>query len=218
MGTILASAIIDKVEADLEDSSNTTWSATTHLANLNEAMKKIVFYKPDTYIVRSAVALVAGCKQALAVGETGLLEITRNMGSDGLTPGNVITLIEKAVMDAVLPSWMTVTTAAGACLHYMYDTKDPRVFYVYPGRTSSAWYVEMARWSTPINIASGEAITLDDSYEDTIMKFMKARAWEKKRQDLYGAYLRLFLEDLGIRDQREVNDDPNKKPVKGGLP
>ncbi len=220
MGTILAQVIVDKVEAILQDPSHLVaqWTEAFHLANLNEAQKQIVVLKPDTYVVRGSVLLVTGSKQALAAGEIALIEISRNMGTDGLTAGNAITLVDKAVMDAVLPSWMTVTTA-GAILHYMYDIKDPKVFYIYPGRPASpAWYVEMARSSTPADIAIGTAITLDDAYETAIQYWMLYKAYLIKRKDIASGFYAQFKEALGIRDQREETDNPNLKPIKGGTP
>jgi len=216
MGTILASAIIDRVEALLEDSSNGWWSAAFHLASLNEAQRKIVILKPDTNTVLASLQLVAGVKQTIPVDGIMLESLRMNMPSSGATRGTPITLVDRAILDAVLPSW-TLATPSPTVVHYMYDLKSPTVFYVYPPQPSSSMgYVEEEYAQLPANIASTVAITLDDSLEEAIKHFMMFKAYESKKPQLATGYWSMFLSDLGLTEQREEADDPNVKAEKGG--
>lgn len=218
MGTLTAQAIIDKTEVILQDPSNLTWAETDHLTNLIDGIREICKIKPDAYITNAPVQLVAGAKQSAPAGASLILDITRNMGITGTTPGDAITLIDRAVMNAVLPGWNTATAAA-TVIHWMYDPKDPKVFYVYPPQPGTATgYVEMECMAQPAAIIISAAIPIDDDYENALLNFMLYRAWLKKQPQLASGYWSLFLSDLGADKQAEDAENPNLKPIKGGTP
>lgn len=217
MGTLTAQSIIDKVEATLQDTGNNTWTEAEHLENLNDAIERICILRPDAYVVTAPVQLAAGAKQALPAGGTFLKDIIRNMGADGNTSGNAVTLVGRAEMSAALPGWMAATANA-TVIHWIYDPKDDaKAFYVYPPQpVTGMGYVEMRYCAVPAAIAIGVAIPIDDNYENAIMLFMLHRAWLKKQPALAGGFLSMFMTDLGLGEERKKEDDPNKAPEKGG--
>jgi hypothetical protein len=218
MGTLIAQAIIDKAEGILQDTTNITWLEADHLINLNDGIRKICEFKPDAYITIAAVQLAAGTRQSAPSGAKEILDISCNMGVAGTTRGDVITLVDRAVMNAALPGWNSVT-ASPTVIHWMYDVKDPKVFYVYPPQPTSAMgYVEMECMSTPAAILIGAAIPIDDGNENALLNFLLYRAWLKKQPAQAAGYWTLFLADLGITDQAEDKNDANQKPIKGGTP
>ena len=218
MGTLTAQAIIDKTEAFLQDPTNLTWLEADHFTNLLDGIREICKIKPDAYITNATVQLVAGAKQSAPAGASLILDITRNMGTSGTTPGDAVTLVDRAVMNAVLPGWNTATAAA-TVVHWMYDPKDPKVFYVYPPQPgTSMGYVEMECMAQPAPIIISAAIPIDDDYENALFNFMLYRAWLKKQPQLATGFWSLFLSDLGIDKQAEDADNPNLKPIKGGTP
>lgn len=177
MGTILASAIIDRVEALLNDSGNDRYNATTDLLVwLNEAQKEAVKISPPIYVTTANVQLVAGIKQALPTGGFLLIDVTRNMGVAGATPGTPIKIVEKDDLTDMLPTWMTAT-AAVPTIHYMYSKDNPEIFYVYPGQPASPQYVEISYVKPPADIAAGAAITINDIYVNEIMNYMFYKAY-----------------------------------------
>ena len=68
MGTILASAIVDKAEIILLDDTNVRWASTELLAYLNEGQRAIVLLKPDTNVTTDSYPLVEGTKQSIPDG------------------------------------------------------------------------------------------------------------------------------------------------------
>lgn len=218
MGTLTGQNITDKAAGLLQDINHLTWLEADLLLYLNDGVRQIVVKKPDANPVNAVVQLVAGSKQAIPSGGLAMMDITRNMGAAGLTPGNNITLVDKAVLGAVLPNW-TGVTASATVIHWIYDQKDPKVFYVYPPQPGTGMgYVEMVYSAVPGAIVIGAVIPIDDGYENALLNFILYRAWLKKQPALAQGYWNLFLSDLGLREKEEDENDPNRKPTKGGTP
>ncbi len=138
MGTITGNELITRTVNQLQDPDHVRWSMAELLDFLHDAQRDIVMRKPDAYTKSvSTVLTVSETKQSLPSDAILLLDITRNMGTDGSTPGRVPTRIEKPVMDQQWPNWMTDTGAAEV-QHYMYDEKDPSNFYIYPPQPASS--------------------------------------------------------------------------------
>lgn len=217
MGTLTAQSTIDKVVGILQDPLHATWLEADLLAYYNDGTREIVVLKPDANVVNASVQLVAGAKQAIPAGGIAIVDITTNMGA-GTTRGNAITLVDKAILGAVLPGWASATPAA-TVIHWIFDPKDPKVFYVYPPQPATAMgYVEMLYSVPPAAVAIGAVSPIDDGYENALINFILYRAWLKKQPALATGYWNLFLSGLGLREQQEAQDDPSRKPAKGGTP
>ena len=173
MGTILSSAVVNETELMLNDEGNDEFDADDLFTCLKTAQRIISLIKPDVSVTNAAVVCVAGVKQSLPAGGTHLNHILRNMGTAGTTLGAVIPLVERDELDAIKPGWAT-ETASATVKAYMYDPKDPKVFYVYPAQPSSAFgYVQMSYAVTPADPATiAAAITLDDVYALVLIQLM----------------------------------------------
>jgi hypothetical protein len=182
MPTILASAIIDKAEVILQDTTNVRWTADELLGWLNDAQREIALIKPDASVKTIAVLLSSGTKQTLGSGTTGdaimLLKVIRNMGTTGSVPGNAIRVVSGEILDAQRPAWHTETSAAAA-VHFIYDPRNPKQFYVYPPNTGTGW-VEIMYSCSPANVAAvGNTITVDDVFSNAILDYILYRAYSK---------------------------------------
>lgn len=229
MGSILASTIATRASALLSDTSNDRWSSAELLTYINDAEKEICMVKPDAYIVNVAYQLVAGSKQSIPDGTASyqdpssntiaagiqLLDITRNMGTDGATPGNIITIVEMEHLDMAYPGWHN-ETASATVIHYMFRDTDPKRFYVYPKQPSASMgWIEIVMAAIPTEISAiGNAINLDDIYQNTILNFVMHKAFMKDaefaaNQRLAANYYDLFLKGLMGKEGREKADDPN---------
>jgi len=193
-----ASVLIDEVEQDLLDDDNDRWSADEHLANLNASEKLLVYLLPTAFVTTGVYQLVAGSRQSLPDGSSSypnpsavdlpqaieLVNITRNMGTDGATPGNAIVPIDKEVLDQMLPNWHAYT-ADDEIDHCVMDPRDKNKFWVFPPQpdTGMGW-VEAVYSSVPPDIEkSGESydvnINLDDIYAEPLKHCMKFKAYLK---------------------------------------
>lgn len=215
MATITAGDNIDKAEIILMDTSNTRWGESELLGWHNDGQREIVVYKPDACVTNDAVQLSAGIKQSLPSGGIILIDIPRNMGTDGSTPGRSVTLVDKAILDAVNPDWPSATASA-TVKHYMHDPRDPLNFYVYPPQPdSNQGYVEEVYTDTPDDCATtGDTISVADIYANALINYILFRAYAKdadydandeRVRSAWGA----FLNSLGVQEQKEAQINPN---------
>lgn len=177
MGTILGTTIEAKIRADVFDTGEDRFTDATILSWLNEGQKMAAILKPDVNITTTAVQLAEGTKQSLGTGAIGLKEITRNMGTDGSTPGAPVYAVDMDRFARRNRNWYAADASATVQV-YMYDPENPLVFFVYPPQPSSSQgYVEMVRQMLPTNITGiGNAINIGDEYEAALYQYGMYRA------------------------------------------
>ena len=215
MGTILAQTIVDSCSAELRDLRGVEFTVTTLLGFFNDGQKAICILKPSSLVKNEAVKLVAGAKQSIPAGGTALIDIVRNMGADGLTVGNSITVADRKVLEAFLPGW-SMGTGNAVVKNFMFDEHDQRTYYVYPPQpAASQGYVEIAYGLFPTDIAIGTAITLDDIYVTVLKDYIMYRALRGKYEEIATSRLNAFYQALGVKGKREIIDSPNTEQTKG---
>jgi len=215
--SITAQSVVDDAELILMDSDNDHWTEAELFGYLKDGEKETAIHKPDIYIINDDVVLVEGTRQSLPSGAIHLIDIVRNMGTNGSTIGDVITLIDKKSFDAIDRSWHKATASA-TVEHFMFDSRDPTRFYVYPPQPSSSFgYVDMIYASIPPTISAiSSNINLDDIYKHVLVNYLLYRAYSKD-VDISadgGAkatfYYKMFLQGLGVKDQKEEADAPKR--------
>ena len=99
---MLASVILAQVAEILTDATKVTWTDSQLIAWLNDAQLNVVLLRPDAQSELTTLRLKPGTvEQQLALGALRLLTVSHNMGIDGITPGDVINLVERGVKDAL---------------------------------------------------------------------------------------------------------------------
>ena len=218
--------LVDKAEILFDDTGNDDLSADNWFSFLKSAQRQAVIIKPDISVTTAAVVLVEGTKQSLPTGAIMLIDIIRNMGAAGTTPGTPIFPVDKDIINVVNPAWHTDTGAA-TVKFYVYDKKNPLVFYVSPPQPAAAFgYVEMAYSVTPADPAGiGSAITLGDIYETILIDLMlyyaysinadqSQFAWERSKVHWNNAVMALGRKDLKEEmDSPRAKDEIQNKPV-----
>jgi len=223
--SVTATTIIANVDVDLKDVDSSGAAAYQQfleadlLDYLNAAEGAIVMLKPDASVTTASSTLAAGTKQSLPTGGILLMDIYRNMGvSPGTTPGTTIVRVDIKVKNAIDPAWHTATAAA-VVQEYMYDSNNPKVFWVSPPQPSSGFgYVEMAYSKIPTKIAStATAINLDDIYEEPIRAYMMHRALAKLADQSPQAaqrsaeWLNVFLRLMGQKESAKIYYGADRK-------
>lgn len=228
MPTILASAIIDKAEIILQDTTNVRWTSDELLGWLNDAQREITLAKPETSVKTTAVLLAAGTKQTLGSGSTAdaimLLKVIRNMGTNGTTAGNAVRVVSGEILDAQRPGWHAETSTSSV-QHVVYDPRNPKQYYVYPPNTGTG-YVEVMYSCTPVNVATvGSTITVDDVFANAIMDYILYRAYSKDVEYAGNAqravaHYTAFANSLGLNTQNIATHNPNleQAPFNPNLP
>lgn len=150
MGTILGAEIIGRAALELQDTNFVRWSVAEHLLALEDGQRQIVLRKPDAYSKNvNLILTVSATRQTLPSDGIMLLDIVKNMGTDGETPGKAITRTEKAIMDSQYPDWH-IAAASSVVRHFMYDERDPVHFYVYPPQPATdPGYIEIIYSASP---------------------------------------------------------------------
>lgn len=211
MGTVLASKILADVGILINETTPSKWPDSERLKWLNLGQRAAAILKPDISVSTSTIILIAGTKQTLGATATQLIKITRNMGIDGATPGDIIPKIEMELLDRINPSWHTATAAA-TIESYMYDVDiDPKTFYVSPPQPTSGFgYVEKIEATTPVDISAvGSAINIDDIYEGALVAvtaalcLSKLSAHSTEAQSTARGFFDTFTSMLGRKDQAE---------------
>jgi len=143
---------------------------------LNDAQVAIAKYVPTACARLDTIKLKPGALQSLesiaaadckpADGSTpaapilgnGLLKALNNMGTDGLTVGRMVRLIEQDRLDAYDPEWMLASKASATVQEVMYDPADPRHFLVNPPVPSApAVWLRVSYTAQPLRITDGGA-------------------------------------------------------------
>ena len=161
---------------------------------------------------------------------TQLLGIARNMGSNGTTPGKVVRVVQREILDSQSPSWHMVSGAE--VRQFCYDPSTPLYFYVSPGvpPTGAVW-VEASYTAQPARFpntgvpgselyaydgASTVKLHVRDEFIDDVVNYIVARAYMKNAQfagndQKANTFTSLFTGSLNAKVQALTGHNPNLK-------
>ena len=215
MATILASALITNVSTVLQDVTNVRWPTAELLTWVNDGQREIALYKPNAFIINAAVQLVAGTKQTLPSTAVSLVDVVRNLGTSGSTPGRAIRTVSREILDAQTPYWHNAATAAEV-IHFTYTPLDLKHFYVYPPQPASGQnQVELIYVASPTDATLSSVISLDDVYVTALMDYTLYRAYSKDAEyaantTLAAAYYQQFMAIVQGKVASENVSNPNQ--------
>jgi hypothetical protein len=213
MGTILASAIINKAANQLTDSTNVRWTRAELLGWLNDGQRQIVLMTPASTNKVQVVQLVAGTRQSIPTDGWTLLEVIRSMGFDGLKPGRAIRLASQEVLDAYNPNWHSATPSP-VPQSYLFNLQDQTAFYVYPPNTGTG-YVQINYSAVPADLPSeSTAISVSNVFQTALLDYILYRACSKDAEyapglQLASGYLTAFMATMGQKEKSELSNSPN---------
>lgn len=200
---LAAKSIIKRCIDILQDSTSVRWPTEELVRYLNDGQREVALYRPDALVRNITASLVAGTRQTLP-GTDGskLIEIIRNNTTNSKKS---MRLVNREILDAQTPGWHDIT-GQQELLHYMYDPRDPTVYYVYPPALTTS-KVDLVYSVYPLDIAepiagslySDVSGTLDvpDIYGNIIQDYIMYRAYTKdseyagnaqRAQAHYGAF------------------------------
>ncbi len=109
MPTVTAGAIVERARQMLWDVESVRWTEEALLGFLNAGQGAIVLARPEAFAKNVAFVMAAGTKQALPADGVRLVDVVRNLGIDGLTPGRSVRIVEREVLDSQRPDWHAET-------------------------------------------------------------------------------------------------------------
>lgn len=212
MGTVTVQSILDRAVVILQDTTNVRWPLTELLPWVTDATREIVIFKPSAFPKNESMLLSAGTKQTIPSTGVQLLDVVRNMGTGGNTPGKAIRLIEREVLDAGSPDWHS-STASTTTRHYTYEENDPKTFYVWPPATGTS-YAEIVYSAAPPAAVLGGTLAIDDIYQGAVLDYVLYRAYQKDAEyaadpQRAASHYQAFVTAVGGREKAEKTQTPN---------
>jgi hypothetical protein len=183
---VTVQSVIDRVQATLQDTTGVRWPVVNELVLwINDAQREIALLKPDASAKNLTIALEEGTKQTIPSDGNRLLKVVRNMSAlvDGVGR-RAVRLVSREVLDAQTPDWHDPLITGDAAhtsviKHYVYDEANPRNFYVYPGVSGSASYIEIVYSANPNTVAQGDSLDIPDIYANAVMNYVLYMAYMK---------------------------------------
>lgn len=215
---ISAQSLIRRVIETLQDNTSIRWPVAELVRYLNDGQREVVLYRPDSMVTNATVSCVAGTKQALPANGAKLIEVVRNATG----AKKAVRLTNREILDAHTPGWHNLPGSVDV-LHYMYDPRDPRVFYVYPPATASA-QLDIVYSAYPTDItepADGALYTavtgnicLPDIYGNVLQDYILYRAYTKDSEYAGNAaraqaHYAAFTNAMGVEIKATVAVGPN---------
>lgn len=209
------SDVISRVRSILNDADNTgyRWTDQELIDAINDAQGLIAINRPDCFPVSAVVSLAAGSKQTIPTGGYRLLDVIRNMASDGVTPGRAIRPTDRDTLDAYDPYWHT-NTKKSEVKNSVYDERNPTAFWVNPPAVAGT-KAEILYAKRPTTLtATSDDLAIADAYFEGVVLFTLFRAYSKEADyggnaQLAGNYLSLFASLMGIKLQKDVAFGPS---------
>lgn len=171
--TITAQSLVQRIVDISQDKTSVRWPVNEIIRAINDAQREIILYRPDAMVTNAALPLSIGTKQTLPTNATKLIDVVRNTG------GGAIRQINREILDAQTPGWHSVPGVLKP-VHYMYDIRDPKVFYVYQPATAGA-SLDIVYSSVPTDISEVSEgslygavtgnISVPDIYANAIVDF-----------------------------------------------
>lgn len=212
MATITVSSVLARCAVLLQDPTNIRWPQAELLDWLNDGQREIALYKPNAFVKNQSKQLSAGTKQSLPADGVSLLDVVRNMGANGTTPGNAIRAVAREILDSQTPGWHA-SAAAAAAKHFVYSVLDPKNFYVYPPNDGTG-QVEIIYVAAPADATLQSTITLDDIFVTALVNYVMYRAYSKDAEFAANAtaaqaYYQAFQGNLAGKAGAEAASNPN---------
>lgn len=242
MPSTLVKDLLYRVSVQLHDVSPqfVRWTERELVSWLNDGQRAIAKYLPYSCVRVDSIKLRPGTKQSIESIASGdivpgdgssatqvfgimIQAITRNMGSNGTTPGRVIRLIDRETLDASYPGWHLAANA-GAPTQYCFDPRTPKIAYVSPPVPSTGTYwAEFNYLADPPPItgsgfgfdgSSAVKVSIDDRYVDDLVNYILARAYMKDAEyaedvSLSGIHTNLFVQSLNAQVAGLTGVNPN---------
>jgi hypothetical protein len=211
---MLVSAAIGKASILIQDISAVRWPEAELVGWLNDGQRETVQHRHDASVLNSSITLASNVtRQALPAGSIALLNISRNMGVDGLTPGAPIKKIERTWLDALIPGWGS-EVGSTVIKNYISNPLDPKHFDVYPRphattvvQVDALICVQPADCALP-SVTPTAVLTLADEYANALINYIVFRALSKDTeagdQQRAGGYFGLFMAGLGIKSKSDA--------------
>lgn len=184
---------------------------------LNAAIRQVALVRPDSVASTGALRLAPGASQRVPASSTTLLDIVRNLGADGATPGNPIVQVSKEA--SMVYDWKRTGATVEA---YQYDAlDDPSVFRVFPAVPASkpVWVEVVTSLVPPVVSSPNDVVPLASSFAGPLEHWMlyQVLAGDNSASNLSKAqqHWQAFYQALGVKIQSDMQFMPRVGRTEG---
>lgn len=220
---IAAQSIVRRAFDIIQDTTAVRWPTNELVRYLNDAQREVAMYRPDAMSTNTTMTCVAGSRQsigALTPAGVKLINVVRNSASGGTK--RAVRLIEREILDSQNPTWHALTGAIDA-VHYMFDPRDPKTFYVYPPALVTT-QLDVVYSALPTDItepADGSTYTavtgnlsVPDIFANAVLDYILYRAYSKDSEYAGNAqraagHYQAFANSMGIEVKGLLAASPN---------
>ena len=184
---IAAQSTIRRCVETLQDTTSIRWTVAELVRYLNDGQREIIIHRPDATVTNASQALAAGSRQTIPSNGTKLMDVVRNTGGNK----RAIRLCAREILDAGVPGWHNLAGVT-EIVHFMFDPRDPKTFYVYPPAAASGASVELVYSALPTDVTEPAAgtdytavsgnISVPDIYGNALQDYILYRAYMKDAQ------------------------------------
>ena len=226
---IAAQSIIRRAVETLQDTTSIRWPVSELVRYLNDGQREVVLYRPDSMVTNTTLTCTAGSKQSLPANGAKLIEVVRNAAAAGTK--RAVRMVNREILDAQTPGWHSIPGTVDA-LHFMYDPRDPKTFYVYPPALATT-QLDIVYAAYPADVtepADGAlytavtgSISLPDIYGNALLDYVLARCFMKDSEyagnaQRAQAHYQLFATALGVELKGTMSFAPTaKNALSGGV-
>jgi len=205
---------------DILNDANVRWTDAELLRWTSQGQKAIALLRPDATAQIKNLILVAGTRQTLSGSDIQLLDIIRNMGASGTTPGRPVSLVEREFLDTQI-NWHTGTPAA-YIRNFAYDERSPRDFWCYPPATAGIQVQATVSVEPAAVTALNNTLAIPSIFDSALMDFVLYRSFQKGatvgNQSRASVHLQSFGAALGQEAMAKIAASPNSFNIGGVSP
>ena len=218
---LTAQSIVRRVVDTLQDTTSVRWPIAELVRYLNDGQREVILYRPDASIKNATVTCVVGPKQSLPADGAKLIDILRNSATG--SNNSSVRLVPREILDTQIPNWYSITGNIST-VHYTYDPRDPKVFFVYPPALVTT-KVDITYSAYPTDVTEPAAgadytdvtgnIDLPDIYGNIVLDYILYRAYTKDSEyagnaQRAQAHYQALGNALGVEMQGLVGVTPKK--------
>lgn len=248
-GTVTVRETLRRVSVLLQDINTQfyRWAESELVDWLNDGQAAIAKYLPQAGARVDSFKCATGSLQSIAsipaanlipsdgvslsapVQGNALLDVLCNMGSDGMTEGAAVRVVDRKALDAQSPTWRAAAQSGTTVRGYVFNPETPRSFSVTPPVPAgqSVW-LRIAYLAQPVRVqntgapgaelylASGSnatVISIADEYVDDLVNYIVARAHMKQTQwaedSKAAAFANMFVSSINAQATAMTGVNPN---------
>jgi hypothetical protein len=207
--TIKASAIMERAQSMVRDIDGIAYTETDALEWINDGESCTINLRRDIGADRQTWQLTTGVHQTLPAGSIQLMGGVRNMGTDGLTPGDYLYQVDEQSQNAVNPGWSAAANNTSSHTEYCYNSNHADEFRIIPPSDGTG-YVEASVCSIPTRLTDIEDnINVGDQWKKALVDFV-CWCWLGRDDERSPNYQRAqqfkvsYLQSLGLSAEAKI--------------